>query len=68
MSAGKKDTRLDRSGAEALPLVRDDPVDLGGGASDDQPNPTGRGLVGLDDSAADIGRFGSKQDLAQKSK
>ena len=49
VSAGKKDTRLDRSGAEALPLVRDVPVDLGGGASEDQPNPTGRGLVGLDD-------------------
>lgn len=50
VSAGKKDTRLDRSGAEALPLVRDVPVDLGGGASEDQPNPTGRGLLGLDDS------------------
>lgn len=60
VSAGKKDTRLDRSGAEALPLVRDVPVDLGGGASDDQPNPTGRGLVGLVDSAAVSGEGDSE--------
>ena len=46
----EKGNKARRSGAEALPLVRDVPVDLGGGASEDQPNPTGRGLLGLDDS------------------